>query len=293
MPKEKVMLIGAGGQLGFDLLRSVPERFEVVPLRRKDLDVCNHAAVAAAIGEARPAHVIDLAAFHRTDVCEDDVPTTFAVNCHAVKQLAQVCDRNGACLTFVSTDYVFSGQDRTPRVETDATAPCNVYGISKRAGESMVQTYAPSHYLFRVSGLYGVAGSSGKGSNFVETMIRLAREGKPIRVVTDQVLTPTSTRDASEKIWEVLGQGPHGLYHCTNSGECSWYDFTMEIFRQMELTPSLSPQSTVQAGAKAPRPQYSVLDNKGLRDAGFDDLRPWQEALNMYLVEKHAASSLA
>ena len=293
MKKLKAVVLGSTGQLGYDLVNSAPDSIEVVALTRKDIELRDHARATEVLEGLKPDHVFDLAAFHKTDVCEDEIETTFAVNCHAARNLALACDRLGACLTYMSTDYVFSGRVHTPRVETDATDPINVYGISKRAGEGMVQTYAPKHFIFRVSGLYGVAGSSGKGGNFVELMIKLAREGKPLRVVSDQTLTPTSTRELAGKLWEVIPNGAHGLYHCTNSGECNWHDFAAEIFRQMSLHPTLTPQTTAESGAKAPRPGYSVLDNARLRAEGFADMQPWQLALNDYLVEKHEAKCLA
>lgn len=292
MKKVKVVVIGSTGQLGYDLVRVAPDAVELVALSHKDIELRDHAHVAKMLEGLKPDHVIDLAAFHKTDVCEDEIETTFAVNCHAAHGLALACERLGACLTYMSTDYVFSGHERSPRVETNATDPINVYGVSKRAGESMVQTYAPRHFIFRVSGLYGVAGSSGKGSNFVELMIRLAREEKPIRVVLDQTLTPTSTIELASKLWEVILNGRHGLYHCTNVGQCSWHTFAAEIFRQMELNPALSPQTTADSGVKAPRPEYSVLDNSRLRAEGFIDMQPWQLALNGYLVDKHGAKRM-
>ena len=132
------------------------------------------------IRDLRPMHVIDLTAFHNTDLCESEIELAFAVNCHAKANVARVCSEIQAVMTYISTDYVFDGSARAPQVETDATNPINVYGISRRAGESVVQNFASKYFIFRVSGLFGVAGASGKGGNFVETMIRLAREGKSI-----------------------------------------------------------------------------------------------------------------
>ncbi len=287
MTKPEFVIIGAKGQLGYDLLRMKPRNLEGIGLGHDDIEIRDYAAVDRKLKEWKPRYVIDLAAYHRVDICEDQAALTFEVNALAAGNLARICREIGAVFVFASTDYVFSGLESSPRIETDATDPINVYGASKRAGESLVKNFCPeSHVIFRVSGLYGVAGSSGKGGNFIETMVRLAREGKPIRVVNDQILTPTYTRELAAKIWEVIQKGAFGLFHCTSNGECSWFDFAKEIFRRMNLNPPLSPQSTAESGARATRPKYSVLDNRHLRDLGMDTMRPWPEALGDYLKEK-------
>lgn len=290
MAKRRVAVIGANGQLGHDLVRAADgARWEVGTFVRADFDVTDHAAAAAALEAFRPDVVIDLAAFHKMEACEDDPGTTFAVNATAAHHLARLTARLGAAFVFPSSDYVFAGDRPTPRVETDPCAPVSIYGLSKRAGERLALANNPRAYVFRVSGLYGVAGPSGKGTNFVDLMLRLGREGKPVRVVDDQVLTPTSTAELARRMWQVLEVAAPGVYHCTNTGECSWFDFAAEIFRQAGLSVDLSPQTTAQSGARAPRPAYSVLDNRALRDQGLDDLRPWQEALAEYLRLKSAA----
>ena len=143
-----------------------------------------------------------------------------------------------------------------------------------------------------MSGLYGIAGSAGKGGNFIETMIHLDQSGKSIRVVDDQILTPTNTKEAASKIWEIISTDIYGIYHCTNTGECSWFEFAQEIFNQMGFNPELSPQTTADSGAKASRPAYSVLDNNHLREIGLKDMRHWKFALNEYLIEKHGVKTI-
>lgn len=288
MAKRRVVVIGANGQLGQDLLRTADGgRHEVLPFTRADFDVTDHAAVTAALDASRPDVVVDLAAFHKMEACEADPASTFAVNATAVHHLARETARLGAAFVFLSSDYVFAGDQPSPRVETDSCAPISIYGLSKRAGERLALLNNPQTYVFRVSGLYGVAGPSGKGSNFVDLMVRLGREGKPVRVVDDQVLTPTFTPDAARKIWQALEVAPPGLYHCTSNGQCSWHDFAAEIFSLAGLRVELSPQTTAQSGATAPRPAYSVLDNHALRALGLDDMRPWRDALAEYLRVKH------
>jgi len=236
--------------------------------------------------EVMPDVVINTAAFHRVDDCEDQPEKAFKVNTYAMRNLAQICLDLDCALVHISTDYVFGGEKRTPYTEDDAPNPLNVYGVSKLAGEYFVRNICPKHFIIRTSGLYGVAGSSGKGGNFIETMIRLAKEHKPIRVVNDQVLTPTYTKDLAPKIKELLQTEAYGLYHITNSGQCSWYEFAGKIFELLDLKPDFSPTTTDEFRAKARRPAYSVLAHNKLKRLGLDDLRPWPQALKAYLEEK-------
>jgi dTDP-4-dehydrorhamnose reductase len=285
----KIVLIGANGQLGSDLVKAL-RGFDVVGLTHADLEVCDGEAVRKMVGGLRPDLVINTSAFHRVDECEDAPEKALAVNAVAVRELARICAAAGCALVHMSTDYVFGGSPRQPEEpydEDDAPSPLNVYGVSKLAGEYFVRYLCPKHFLVRSTGLYGVVGSSGKGGNFVETMVRLAREGKPIRVVDDQVLTPTYTRELAAKIAELVQTDAYGLYHVTNSGRCSWYEFAGRIFELMGLTPDFGPTTTAAVGAKARRPAYSVLAHRNLLQRGFADLSPWPQALEAYLKEKH------
>jgi len=191
-----------------------------------------------------------------------------------------------------STDYVFDGRRSTPYREEDPPGPLSHYGESKLAGERLALTRCRRALVFRVCGLFGVARSAGKGgTNFVETMLRLAREGRPIRVVRDQVLTPSYTLDLAPKVWRAVARAAHGVYHLTNAGETSWYDFAREIFRLSGLTPDLTGVTAAEYGARARRPAYSVLGHGRLAALGEDDLRPWQEALAAYLRERAGVSA--
>lgn len=281
----RVVIIGASGQLGSELVKTLSD-WDLKLLTHADLDICDFVYTRKVLVEAKPDIVINTAAFHRVDDCEEQPEKAFWVNTYAVRKLAQFCAELDCCLVHMSTDYVFGGEKRTPYSEDDAPNPLNVYGVSKLAGEYFVRNLCPKHFVIRTSGLYGVAGSSGKGGNFVETMIRLAKEGKPIRVVTDQVLTPTYTKDLAQKIKELLQTEAYGLYHITNKGQCSWYEFAQKIFELLNLKPDFGPTTTAAYGAKARRPAYSVLAHEKLRQLGLDDLRPWPEALAAYLEEK-------
>jgi dTDP-4-dehydrorhamnose reductase len=264
-------------------LKPVLHEDEVVGVTHNDLDICDLSALETAAARIRPDCIINTAAFHRVDDCEDQVEKSFAVNAVGVHHLVQAANRARATVVHFSTDYVFEGAKRSPYLESDAPNPQSIYAISKWVGELIVRRYAEKYFLIRTCGLYGRAGSSGKGGNFVETMLRLAREGKPVRVVNDQVLTPTSTKDLAEKLVPLIHTDQYGLYHMTNTGECSWYEFAQEIFRLAGLNPDLQPTTSTAFGARARRPAYSVLNNRAYREAGFPDFRPWREALAEYI----------
>ncbi|PWU00631.1 MAG: dTDP-4-dehydrorhamnose reductase [Terriglobia bacterium] len=284
----KVLLIGYRGQLGMDLQRTFASE-DVMLAGHDTLPVEDAARVDAFLNENRPQLILNCAAFHRVDDCEDQAEAAFAVNVFGVRNLALAARKIGAVLVHFSTDYVFDGPQRNPYIETDAPCPKCIYGVSKAAGELMLQSICPTHFLFRVSGLYGYAGSREKGTNFVETMISLARQGKPIRVVNDQVLTPTSTMDVAAAVRQIVTTGQYGLYHLTNAGQCSWYEFTEAIFHNAGLTPDLTPVSSEAFPTRAKRPNYSVLDNRRLRNAGFSDLPDWRDALKRYVAGRAAA----
>ncbi|MBI4466876.1 MAG: dTDP-4-dehydrorhamnose reductase [Acidobacteria bacterium] len=284
----RVLLTGAGGQLAADL-QSCLRSDDLIPLPHAELDITNPAAVRAQMARHRPDCIINGAAYNRVDDAEDHPDEAFAVNAVGVELLARAAAAAGAVLVHFSTDYVFDGTKRTPYVETDAPNPQSVYALSKRAGEIFVEQHCREYFLIRTCGLYGQAGNRSKGGNFVERMLRLAQEGKPLRVVNDQVLAPTSTRDLAEKLAPLIRTDRYGLYHMTNTGECSWYEFAREAFGLAGLSADLRPVSSAEFGARARRPPYSVLDNAAYRAAGFPDFRPWQDALADYLKQRQQA----
>jgi dTDP-4-dehydrorhamnose reductase len=280
-------LIGVTGQLGFDLARAFDLPGELVRLTRADLDLLDPGAIARVLREIRPTHVVNTAAYNLVDRAEEEPERAFALNADAVGALADASEAVGATLVHFSTDYVFAGTRRTPYTEDDAPGPLGAYAASKLAGERAALTRCGRAFVFRVCGLYGVAprGPAGR-TNFVETMLRLAAAGQPLRVVSDQVATPSYTRDLAPKIWRAVARGAPGIYHVTNAGETSWYEFALEIFRLSGLTPSLTPVTAAEYGARARRPAYSVLAHTRLAALGEDDLRPWQPALADYLRER-------
>jgi dTDP-4-dehydrorhamnose reductase len=284
---EPILLTGASGQLGTDLRRTLPAA-ALVPLTRADLDITDRNAVERVLAAHPPGWVINTAAYHRVDDIETkDARLAFAVNEVAVGHLGRACALHGARLLHLSTDYVFGGGPPGPYAEDAPPAPLSVYGRSKLAGERLVHAASPTHVVVRSSGLYGVAGSAGKGGNFVETMLRLAREGKDIRVVDDQVLAPTYTADLAEAIARLIAARPAGgIYHLTNAGACSWFEFARRIFELCRLAPDLAPTTSAEYNAPAPRPPYSVLANTRAAALGLPALRAWPEALEAYLRAK-------
>ena len=286
----KIALIGSNGQLGTDMMEYFTDRGEeIIGLTQDDIDVCYMDKCEPVLLKIKPELIINTAAFHQVDLCENEGEAAFAVNAVGVKNLCNISLTLDVPLMHFSTDFVF-GEDtkRTkPYTEEDCPGPISLYGISKLAGEYVIKYMLKKYYLIRSSGLYGYAGCFGKGSNFVDMMINLARAGKKITVVNDQILTPTSTKDMTEKLHELVGTGKYGLYHMTNNGECSWYDFTVEIFKLAGITVDVMPILSSDYEAKARRPFYSVLDNKHLREVGITDFRPWKEALKDYIDTKY------
>ena len=284
----KIALIGVDGQLGTDINNYFKgKRMELTGLvGLKDIDVCDYKMSDSILKSIGPSLVINTAAFHDVDRCEDEAQSAFKVNVIGVKNLAIICRKMNIPLMHFSTDYIFDGKKKKPYTEDDCARPLSLYGISKLAGEHVMQYILDKYYIIRLCGLYGHAGCVGKGSiNFVEQMIKMS-EKKEIKVVNDQVLTPTSTLDVSEKLFELIQTGKYGVYHMTNTGSCSWYEFACEISRLMKLNTKVLPITTKQFGAKARRPHYSVLDNFNLRKIGLTDLRNWKEALKDYIESR-------
>jgi dTDP-4-dehydrorhamnose reductase len=286
----KVAIIGVDGQLGTDIdsffRQKGLETEGLVGL--KDIDVCDYKLSDVVLKKINPDIVINTAAFHDVDRCEDEAMNAFRVNVMGVKNLAKICREMDTPLMHFSTDYVFDGEKGSPYIESDCPRPISTYGISKLAGEYVIRYMLDKYYIVRLCGLYGHSGCVGKGStNFVEMVIKMAAGGKEVGIVDDQIVTPTSTADVSGKLFELIKKGKYGIYHMTNAGSCSWYEFTLEVFKLMGITAKLTPTTTGQFGARAKRPAYSVLDNLNLRKAGLPDLRDWKEALADYIKDRN------
>jgi len=284
----KVAVIGANGQLGTDLCRALSS-FDIIPLTDADVEIADMASVREAMLRNKPEIIINTAAYVRVDDCEDEKDKAFLVNALGARNVAVVAQELGAKLVHISTDYIFGGEAEprtTPYTEFDTPVPLSVYGKSKLAGEDFVRHLCLRHFIVRPSGLFGVAGSLGKGGNFIETMLKLAKERDELKVVNDQVFSPTYTADLARKIAQLMTTDYYGIFHITSKGACSWYEFTREIFKLAGITTLVVPITSAQYPQKARRPSYSVLDNSHLRLLGMDDMRPWQEALRDYLVAR-------
>jgi dTDP-4-dehydrorhamnose reductase len=290
----RYVLIGAAGQLGSDLVRTFDGIGTLIPLTHQQIEIQNPDDVAETLAALRPSHVINTAAWNLVDRAEDEPRAAFALNADAVGTLAATCDRIGATLVHFSTDFVFDGAKRAPYVEDDTPNPLSAYGESKLAGERLARARCVRAIVLRVAALFGMARSAGKGgTNFVETMLRAAAGGRALRVVADQVTTPSYTPDVARAVWRLLATASPGIYHVTGSGETSWYDFARDIFRREAMTPTLTGVTSAEFGARAKRPLYSVLAHRALRALGHPELPPWQDGLAAYLAERRALTGTA
>lgn len=291
----KILIIGADGQLGSDLCKVIPKE-EQIPLTVKNIDITDKEKTFQALKKYSPEAVVNTAAYHNVDRCEDKKEMAFSVNAEGVKHVSEACKEIGAVLVHISTDYVFDGEKGKPYVETDTPNPQSIYAKSKLAGENYVKNVLDKprtnmvrgkYFIIRSSGLYGAAGCMGKGgTNFVEGMLKRAASQPELAVVTDEVLSPTYTLDLAAKINQLIRTKHYGLYHVANHGECSWYEFTCKIFELLDRKVVIRKTTSAQFKTRAKRPKYSVLKNASLEKIGMDDMRPWQEALKAYLIEK-------
>jgi dTDP-4-dehydrorhamnose reductase len=282
----KFVVLGGAGQLGRDLCPRLEG--EVVALTREQADLTRPETLRIVLAEQRPDVVVNCAAYNFVDRAESEPAAAFAVNAWGVRDLALICRDLGSVLVHFSTDYVFGLDEerRIPWIESDAPGPVNVYGLSKLAGEYLVRSLCPRHFLIRTCGLYGIWGSGGKGGNFVETMLGLASQGKPLRVVADQTCTPSYAADVAAATAALIGTGCFGLYHLTNAGSCTWHDFARAIFALAGQKADLTPIPSREYAAPARRPRFSVLSASAYLGLGLPPLRPWTEALRAYLEER-------
>lgn len=287
MKRRRVLLLGGGGRLGAEVGRAhaaAGEPFDLVRLSRQQLNLARPSALADNLAEASFDALLNCAAYHDTDGAEDNAALAFAVNGRAVRRLADVCARKGARFLHVSTDYVFGGDAarRRPLAESDPTAPVNVYGESKEAGEMLARHALDDLVILRVASLFGAPGAGANQGNFVETIIRAGRENGELSVVDDQIMSPTFTVDAAAAMLKALTEGcPAGTYHLVNTGAVSWFGFASSIVRRLGINASIAPCRSEEYGRKALRPAFSALDNAKARDA-FGPMPAWQDALGRY-----------
>jgi dTDP-4-dehydrorhamnose reductase len=281
----KIALIGADGQLGSDLAK-ILKGSDLVPLYYPEFDITQAVETRSRLTILSPDIIINTAAYHKVDECEDNPAEAFALNALAVRELALTCRALDSVLVHFSTDYVFDGKKGRPYDEEDMPNPLSTYAVSKLAGEYYVRNVLARYFLIRTCGLYGEAGCWGKGSNFVETMINMMKQDEVIRVVNDQRVSPTATSELAERIVELLQTDFYGLYHLTSEGDCTWYEFAEAIFSQMNVQVNIKSVDSAAFGAKAKRPPYSVLDNKQAKIIGLSPFSHWKDALTAYLKKK-------
>jgi dTDP-4-dehydrorhamnose reductase len=289
----KVLLLGPNGQLGSDLQRAQQAAFHseltLTPISREQLDVANVDSIRSALSQLSFDALINCTSYHKTDEVEDNATLAMTVNAHAVQALAEVCTEKRARFVHISTDYVFGADAKrnTAYAEADPTGPVNVYGASKLLGENLSRLANEDLLVFRVASLFGVSGASGKGGNFVETMIRFGQERGALKVVADQIMSPTATADLATLILTALSREvPAGIYHAVNSGQASWHEFASAIIELTGIDASVTPCSSDEFPTRARRPAFSVLNNH-LASKTIGTMRPWQDALQAYLKAKH------
>jgi len=297
----RLVIIGANGQLGSEFAAHFPE---AARLHHADIEVADRDSVTRALEAVIPPRqrggetvVVNTAAHNLVDECEQDAARAFAVNAAGAEHVAGAAAQQGAVVVHFSTDYVFDGAKGAPYVETDPPRPVNVYGRSKLAGEEAVRRANPRHYVVRVGALYGPAPPRRRGENFVNLMLRRAAEsrrtGEPVCAVDDQWITPTFTRSVVRQVACLLEGAPYGLYHATNDGGCTWFEFAREIFSREGVEADLRPIPAKALGRRAPRPRYTILENRALRDVGLDMMEPWPEALVEYLEARRRQGAKA
>ncbi|MDD3190179.1 MAG: dTDP-4-dehydrorhamnose reductase [Candidatus Pacebacteria bacterium] len=275
----KILILGANGMLGHELAEAFSDRgkYETILWDRGELDITDKEDVNKKISEMKPDAIINAAAYTAVDQAESEPDLVYNINGYAVGYLASACKDNGALLVHFSTDYVFDGENHMGYKEDYATKnPATVYGKSKKLAEKLIEDIGPRHYLIRTQWLFGKS-----GKNFVETMIRLASEGKDLKVVNDQFGSPTYAKDLACRVRDMIEENREsGVYHVTNSNTCNWYDFALKIFEMTGFNPNVQAVKTEEFAAAAKRPTYSMLINTKL-----PPLRSYEEALRAYLIE--------
>lgn len=274
----KILITGSNGMLGHDLAKVLKDKHELILTTSKTLDITDRQKTIDFISENKPDIVINSAAYTDVDGCEMNSDLAYSVNGEGVRNLALACSKIDCPLVHISTDYVFNGKNTRPWVEDDEIGPISVYGKSKRRGEEAILEILDKYFIVRTAWLYGI-----NGRNFPKTMLELAENHSEITVVYDEVGTPTYTLDLAEKISELIETEYYGIYHITNSGQCSWCEFSRYIFEIAGRDVKVIPVTASEFARPAPRPSYSVLENKKLSDNGFEKLRDYKEAVKDYI----------
>lgn len=278
----KVLVTGVKGQLGYDVMRELKKRgHEAVGVDIDEMDITDAGQVWQVLTKTAPEAVIHCSAFTAVDRAEDEVDLCRRVNAQGTKNIAEVCEELDCKLLYLSTDYIFSGDGERPWEPEDEPNPLNVYGQTKYEGEQEIKTRCNKHFIVRISWVFGI-----NGNNFIKTMLRLGKEKGAVKVVDDQIGSPTYTFDLAILLVDMIESEAYGEYHATNEGICSWYEFAKEIFRAAGMDDvTVTPVATGEFPAKAKRPKNSRMSKEKLVKNGFNKLPTWQDAVRRYLEE--------
>lgn len=275
------MVTGVNGQLGYDVVKGLGKKgHTVLATDRKELDITDKDSVFAYIDAHQPDAIIHCAAYTNVDAAEENQDIAYQINSLGAKYLAEAASRIGSKIAYVSTDYVFNGEGTKPYEVDQQPSPLGVYGKTKLAGEEFIKEFNPNYFIVRTAWVFGV-----NGNNFVKTMLKLAAEREELGVVHDQIGSPTYTVDLAAFLVSLIETDKYGIYHATNEGYCSWYEFALEIFRQAEVSIKVNPLTSEQFPRPAARPKYSVLNKDRIVNEGFSPLQHWKMALSDYLEE--------
>ncbi|MCY9663285.1 dTDP-4-dehydrorhamnose reductase [Paenibacillus chondroitinus] len=276
----KILVTGANGQLGRDIVKILGTRHEVYGLGREQLDITNEKQCENVLKDLNPDVIIHTAAYTAVDLAEKETELAFLVNAQGTKNLAITAESIGAKFCYISTDYVFDGTATNAYREDDEANPQSVYGKSKRAGEQHVQLLSSKFFIVRTSWVYGIY-----GANFVKTMLNLAKSRDSLMVVNDQFGSPTYTVDLVLFLEKLIKTEQYGIFHVSNAGICSWFKFACAIFEESGVKVQVNPCTTEEFPRSAPRPRNSAMQHEAIRANGFDEMRPWREALKAFLKE--------
>lgn len=274
----KVLITGGDGQLGRALFEKTKSTHEAIRLSKEHLDITNEQTIKQLFKIMKPECVFHTAAYTNVDQCETEQARAFIVNSIGALTIAKACQSIGSTMIYISSDYIFDGKKITSYIETDNPNPKNIYGLSKWLGEELVKKTLPESYIVRTSWLYGHG-----GQNFVNTMVRFARSQKKVKVVSDQNGAPTYVNDLVDVLLQII-EKPFGIYHVSNDGQCSWYQFAKAIYEYVGTDPNLvQPITTMEYGARANRPAFSLLNTNKLLLNDIPQPRNWKTALEEYL----------
>ncbi|MBZ4687976.1 MAG: rfbD [Clostridiales bacterium] len=275
----KILVTGSDGMLGSDLVDVLSQENEVIAATLNDFDITDIDKTLSWLKNSKPDIVIHSAAYTDVDGCESNIDTAYKVNGLGARNIALACNELDAAMVYISTDYVFDGEKGTAYTEFDDTNPLSIYGKSKLAGENYVKSLLNRYYIVRTSWLYGK-----NGKNFVTTMINLSKKMDELKVVNDQIGSPTYTPDLAKAVSQLIRKPTYGIYNITNSDYCSWFDYAREIFKIANINIKVYPTTTEEFNRPAPRPKYSVLDNYCWKLEGYKPLRSYREALKEYII---------